>query len=431
VKRSLTAVACAAALVLAGVADARAADTVAPVISNPGGLAASSGWVRGTQPFGYDAYDAGGVWWLEAHIDGAQTHTRDYSGHCTFSGGTPTACPPSVSTPAWTYDTARLADGRHTLDLYAMDIGKNWASAGPLYFRSDNTAPVPSLSGAGSPTVPHPDAITVTLSARDAASGMGGGHVAWKLDAGAWVVVPGDEAGIPVAGDGNHTLAYYAVDAAGNRSAEQSRTILIRSPASSFPAGGLGFSVRTVNPKTTFTAARRFGAPCPAETTLVANRDSSLVEGDPSERYGASGTLSLGPAMSRRDVVVGFPLPAAVDCTVESARLRLYSASFDAGYPGRPIAVTRASSSWDEATVTWGTRPGTVGAATTATIPSQASWVEWDVTAHVQAMYRYGDNGLYLRDAGPAQTGGLIVGFCGREGCSGAVPPQLLLRFTE
>jgi hypothetical protein len=189
---------------------------------------------------------------------------------------------------------------------------------------------------------------------------------------------------------------------------------------------------QTRNALSTFTAAKRFGAPCPAAATLTATRNAAIAEGDPSRRFAA---VQVGPQSSRQDALVGFPLPAARDCSIESAKLRLYAVSWTAGYTGRPVSAARASSSWDEPGVTWNVRPGTVGAAATATVPASAGWMEWDVTAQVQAMYRYGDNGIYLRDIGAA-AGGLALSFCSRENTISACvaaggQPQLVVRFSE
>ncbi|MEA2443713.1 MAG: large repetitive protein, partial [Thermoleophilales bacterium] len=339
---------------------------------------------------------------------------------------------------------AGTPDGRVRVRVSGRDNaipGGNGFTSDAATVGVDRTPPVAKLDGAGNPDVAHAGAITVTLSATDALSGMGaapadepaisGGHVAYRLDGGGWVRARGDEAQIAVAGDGTHTLAYYAVDAAGNRSDERSRTIRIAAAAATAaPGPQAGFWHRTRNPLSTFTAAKRFGPPCPAAATLTAGRDAGIVEGDPNA---AAAALQVGPPASRRDALVGFPLPAAPDCVVASARLRLYARSWTAGYPGRPISAARASSSWDEPGVTWSTRPGTIGAAATATVPATAGWMEWDVTAQVQAMYRYGDNGLYLRDAGPVAAG-LALSFCSREEtvapCAGA-QPQLVVGFSE
>jgi hypothetical protein len=500
-----------------------------PVLSN---VAATGGWVRGSEAVGFTASDDVGI--RQVQITGPDGAYRlNQTRPCDDTYAVP--CPPAT-TASTTIDTTKLANGAHVFGLRAIDSADNWggasrtinvdnsapaatlsrrasdfgrtvtwtvtdahsgvdggslaaaysidngatwapmsgsswsggtfsaavpagvpdgrikvrvsgrdnASPGGNGFTSDaatvvldRAPPVTKLDGAGNPDVPHPGPITVTLSATDALSGMGaapddapataGAHVAYRLDGGGWTVVRGDEADVPVAGAGTHTLGYYAVDAAGNRSAEASRTIRIGA-ATAAPGLQAGFWHRTRNPLSTFTAAKRFGPPCPAAATLTAGRDAAIAEADPNATPAA---LQVGPPTSRRDSLVAFPLPAAPDCTVESARLRLYASSWTAGYPGRAISATRASSSWDEPSVSWNVRPGTVGASATATVPATAGWMEWDVTAQVLAMYRYGDNGLYLRDAGPA-AGGLALSFCSRENTTPPCEqPQLVVRFSQ
>jgi hypothetical protein len=242
----------------------------------------------------------------------------------------------------------------------------------------------------------------VTLIADDAVSGTG--HVAYKLDGGDWVRVEGDEAAVRIGGAGAHVLAYQAVDAVGNRSPEQTRTITIRPGDSRSVLDVAGFGDWTANPRTTFTAAPRFGPPCPAQATLVATRDA-----------GSGG----------RDALLGFALPAAPDCVVASARLRLYAPPAAAG---SRVDVARASAAWSEAAVDTDSWPGLVGAVANATVPDGGGWAEWDVAAQVQALYRHGDNGLQARAGAP-------VAWCTREantaGCGADRRPELVLRFAE
>jgi hypothetical protein len=295
--------------------------------------------------------------------------------------------------------------------------------AGPVatgVVRVDRTAPAAEMSGAGSPGVPHPGAVVVTIGGSDRLSGMD--HVAYRLDgAPDWTLVPGDEADVRIEGAGRHALAHYVADAAGNRSAEATREIVIE-PGAPTPvaSGDSGFRARTVNPRTTFTAARRFGDPCPAAATLAATRDATVDERGP----GGAGRLVAGPGVH---AFVGFDLPAAPDCVVDSARLRLYVV---VGGAGR-IGAARAGSAWDELTVSWLVAPGPVGPVSIAVAGPSPGWVEWDVAAQIQALYRRGDNGLILR---PAAEGEPQVAFCSREAegadCADRAP-QLVVRFAE
>ena len=330
-----------------------------------------------------------------------------------------------------------LPEGTTTVKARAVSGTGIASDTAAAVVRVDRTAPAVTVLGAGSPGTRHAGPVTVNLGARDAGSGMGaadddrpvtdGAYVAYRIDGADWVRARGDEVHIPVAGHGTHVLEHFAVDAAGNRSATTARSIVIgRAVPGEMPLPA-GFADRSSNPAT-FTAASRFGDPCPDQATLTADRDATMAERDPNAKAGG---LEVGPTGARRDAVVGFPLPAAPDCVVESATLRLHAA--DAGAPGRPIEVRRASSSWGESTVTWNTRPGTVGGGVSA--PVAPGWMRWDVTAQVQALYRNGDNGLYLRDIGPVDPSGATkVGFCAREStetsCAGR-QPQLVVRFSR
>jgi hypothetical protein len=314
------------------------------------------------------------------------------------------------------YRLGQLADGATVVRARAVSGAGIAGASARAVVRVDRGSPVATLTGAGSPATAHPGSVAVTLSGRDALSGMGeapagdpvtaGGHVAYRLDGAAWTLVRGDEAAIAVTDAGHHTLAYYAVDAAGNRSAEQTRAILIAPGASGDPVVRGGFGARTANPRTTFTAAARFGDPCPAVASLAGARDAALGNGQ---------------------TLVGFDLPAAPDCTVESARLRLYAAAASAA---APVDVARAGAAWDAATVTADTAPGSVGPAARATSPGTPGWVEWDVTAQVQALYRRGDNGLLVR----SPSGAAPVAWCTRTAppasCDGDRRPQLVVRFA-
>ena len=314
-----------------------------------------------------------------------------------------------------TYRVDELPEGTTTVKARAVSGAGLAGEAAEAVVRVDRTPPLPRLSGAGSPSVAHPGPVAVTLSATDARSGMGdGAHVAWNLDGMGWVSERGDEARIAVAGDGRHTLEYRAVDAARNASEVQTRTIVVDGRQPGAPEAGAGFSSVTTNPGTTFTAARRFGAPCPAAATLVASRDATLSAAAPSERSGTSASLAVGDGS---ESVVAFPLPAAKDCEVVSATLRLRGSS------ARPVEVRRASSSWDEGTVAWNTRPGVVGPAVTVATAA-GPWTEWDVTGQVRGLYAHGDNGLYLRRP---DSGGERVDFGSRES---ADPPELVVRFA-
>jgi hypothetical protein len=382
-------------------ATVRVSDSTSPAVSVTGGDLLG-GWVGGARRVGWRATDKAGIRVVRATIDGNQRSAENLA--CDFTR--PAPCP-ATADRSLEVATSDLADGPHALRLEAVDAAGNQAVAADTTIRVDNTAPAVRVTGAGNPAVAHAGPITVALDASDTASGMSpaaGAHIAWRLDGAAgWTRADGDEARVGVTGEGDHKLRWYAVDAAGNRSAEEARTVRIGGGRVGAPrSGGPGFSDATYNPDTTFSAAARFGPPCPASATLTAGRWAAL----------------------RGDALVGFPLPAAPDCRVGSAVLRLYATAASAA--GRRFDVARAGSAWDEATASWATRPGTVGAEATATPPSAPGWVEWDVTAQVQSIYAHGDNGLYVRDA----AGGDTQSFCGRDCAASDHRPQLVIGFS-
>jgi large repetitive protein len=111
---------------------------------------------------------------------------------------------------------------------------------------------------------------------------------------------------------------------------------------------------------------------------------------------------------------------------VASAKLRLYSSSFKSG---RTLNAYRLGGSWAEGGVNWNGQPMPVGAAATAPSRSSAGWVEWTVTAQVQAMYDAGSNhGFLIRDANEGGSTNHVQQFHSRETASGNAP-QLVLTF--
>lgn len=388
-------------------ASVRVSDGTAPAIAVDG----PSGWVRGTRSVAWSASDNVGLRVVRASVGGAAVGSVTHS--CDYTRAAP--CP-AAPTGAFEVDTTALADGERMLRVEGVDAAAN-TNADEVPLRVDNTPPEPTVSGAGQPGVPHPRPAVVRLAARDAASGMGGpGHLAYRIDDNAWATIAGDEGDVPVSGPGRHTLAYYAVDAAGNRSAVRTVSVTIAGPVEASPRPrAVGFTASAAH-EAEFTAAKRFGEPCPAEATLRASRDASLVEVQPASAFGGAATLAAAPA-----ALVGFELPAAPDCEVGSARLRLYATSG----AGRRVSVARASSAWTEGSVVWRTRPDSVGVVSGAV--AVAGWAEWDVTAQVAAMYRLGDSGLRLDAAEPVE-------FCAREAsappCAGRAA-ELIVRFAE
>jgi hypothetical protein len=108
---------------------------------------------------------------------------------------------------------------------------------------------------------------------------------------------------------------------------------------------------------------------------------------------------------------------------VQSAKLRLYSDSVP-DVP-RVLQALRLTSAWGENNVAWGNQPAAVGPAATA--PAAMGYVEWDVTAQVQAMYAFGNHGFQIRHATENDIAGGEETFFSKEKLEN--PPQLVLCF--
>ena len=165
-----------------------------------------------------------------------------------------------------------------------------------------------------------------------------------------------------------------------------------------------------------------------ANSTVAADADAWIEEHAPMDNQGADSTLkvtSKAPADNTR-AVVGFPLPLApAGCVVQSATLRLYSDSVPSA--PRTLQALRLASAWGENNVTWGNQPGTSGSAAEA--PAGFGYVQWNVTAQVQALYALGNYGFLIRDAHENDLAGDEQGFFSKEKLEN--PPQLVVCFAD
>jgi hypothetical protein len=168
---------------------------------------------------------------------------------------------------------------------------------------------------------------------------------------------------------------------------------------------------------------------CPdANETVAADADSWIDEHDPIKNNGVDSALKLiskAPSENSR-VVVHFPLPQAPGgCVVQSATLRLYSDSVP-DVP-RTLQALRLTSAWGENNVAWSNQPTAVGPAAEA--PAGMGYVQWNVTAQVQAMYSFGNHGFQIRHAIENDIAGGEEGFFSKEKLES--PPQLVLCFAN
>jgi hypothetical protein len=148
-----------------------------------------------------------------------------------------------VDVPAGTgniarYSIADLPEGRNVMKVRAIS-GAGVASdrVGTAEIDVDKTPPSSAVTGAPDPEQWQSHGVTVTVKGSDqsALSGMdpssssdvrGGAYMSYRVDGGVTQLVPGDNAQVPVTGDGDHTMSYQAFDFAGNQSTE--RTVRVR-----------------------------------------------------------------------------------------------------------------------------------------------------------------------------------------------------------
>lgn len=103
----------------------------------------------------------------------------------------------------------------HAHAVAVSGAGMRSAAVGHAVIYVDQAIPATTLDGATDGWANQP--VVMTARATDATSGMGGAaFTAIRVDGGAPITAPGDEVRATVIGDGVHTVAYYARDAAGN-----------------------------------------------------------------------------------------------------------------------------------------------------------------------------------------------------------------------
>jgi hypothetical protein len=331
-------------------------DGSAPAVS---GALDADGWLSGTHALAWSARDNSGIRRTRLEVDGGAT--SDDARSCDYSY----AVPCSDTAGAYSIDTTQLTDGIHRVAVRAFDATDQ--NSGTLTSRLlvDNLPPVTKAAGMGSPDRAQPGPVTVTLSARDAGAGMGGGHIDYRLEGAPEQRAAADHVAIAVGGDGAHTISFRAYDAVGHASAERTVVVRIGGPADALAGPGAGFSDRALNPGSTFTAARSFASSCPDNASL-----------QPVRRAYFGGRA-----------LVAFALPASGGCSVASAQMRVDATR------ATTVTAQRLAGAWDEE-VTWGTRPGTTGEPVTAA--GGPGSIDLDVTDLVADIYRYGDDGLAL-----------------------------------
>jgi PKD repeat protein/type 1 glutamine amidotransferase len=116
---------------------------------------------------------------------------------------------------AWTAYTTPVivsGDGSHTLAYRSVDKAGNVENAKTRTVKVDATAPMTTVeSGAANGDGWHNQAVPVTLTATDEASGVAG--IEYSLDGGPWTPYTDT---VTISGEGQHELRYRSTDKAGN-----------------------------------------------------------------------------------------------------------------------------------------------------------------------------------------------------------------------
>jgi hypothetical protein len=190
----------------------------------------------------------------------------------------------------------------------------------------------------------------------------------------------------------------------------------------------------TALPPQTLTVDTIPAAPC----TLAASQDAYVESGNGSgNNFGSSVTLHVQMQNnSHRNLLVQFPVtctPAISSAAVTAAEVRLVVADKIGSSEARSYALCRLDGSWNEATVTYASRPArTCASPATATSVNTGApantVISWNVTADVKAFLAgtSTNNGWELFD--DTQTNGnrgLI--FHSSEASDAAKRPQLVI----
>ena len=194
---------------------------------------------------------------------------------------------------------------------------------------------------------------------------------------------------------------------------------------------GAGFTAQTTNSNNSWTAALDFCVDGGTQT-LDASSDAYVNQALPGANFGTlsdllveANVLSLTFLTGDKRTLVKFDLPEIPsNCEPVSATLKLYATGVTTG---RTIDVYRAGGSWTEGAVTWDSRPAVAGSAASAA--SASGWINWDVTAQVDAMYSGANNGFIVRDADETALTAKLQTYQAREGVLDTQDPELVVTF--
>ena len=143
------------------------------------------------------------------------------------------------------WPTTEVPDGVYDLRVNVTDVAGNQAFSNVVASRRvDNTKPTTTHDAPGGW---QPSAVTVTLSASDAGSGVS--NTTYSVDGGS----AQSGSSVNVSGDGIHTISFFSTDVAGNVESPQTATVMVDTtppdPGASDPGNYLrGTVTLTANP---------------------------------------------------------------------------------------------------------------------------------------------------------------------------------------
>jgi hypothetical protein len=135
-----------------------------------------------------------------------------------------------VTTNGSTANKTVTAEGTTTVSYFATDVADNVEGTKSTTVKIDKTNPTSSISPASSSSWIKQASQSVTINASDTAGPVGGNSgvasIVYSVDGGSAVTVDGTSANLSL-GQGGHTIAYHAVDVAGNVQPDQSAVIRV------------------------------------------------------------------------------------------------------------------------------------------------------------------------------------------------------------
>jgi hypothetical protein len=155
----------------------------------------------------------------------------------------------------------------------------------------DTTPPVTiaTLDGDMSGSVYTTD-VTVTLTATDAESGVN--YTTYKVDDGTWTTY---SAPFVVSGNGEHTVAFYSVDNAGNTETQKSTPFTIQYPIEITIKGGFGVSAVIKNTGSANLTNVSWSIDLDGSLIFIGKSRTDIIE-----------SLAIGESITVKDFVIGF-----------------------------------------------------------------------------------------------------------------------------